>query len=140
LDQHKAQTSYPHYTTQVGRHFFILGLSVSKFASDVGISRFKARAVLNDPDTIPRPELIPKIEQALLLPDGFFCRGMATRGGLYGTALTKRRLLWHKERWNAAVHFFDAHGLDPDRSDNRKLNKVLALIEKQIEEQNGGEQ
>jgi hypothetical protein len=140
LDQYAAQIDYPHYSSQVRRQFDILNLSISEFAQRVGISRFRAQALLSAPNIVPRPELLPKIEGALLLPEGFFKRGRASKGSLYGTDLTKARLFWHRDRWGAAANFFASHQLDPDRNDYRKLDKVLALIEKGIEEQKGGAQ
>lgn len=140
LDQHEAQTSFPYYTDQVQRQFSILGLSISDFAKTLGITRFQARAILSDPETVPRTEYLQKIERALLLPKDFFSRGRGPHGepAPYGRALTRRRLMWHKDRWQAAVHFFNALELDPDRADYRKLNRALSLIEREIEEKNGG--
>jgi hypothetical protein len=130
-DQHDARKTFPEYSNQIEHHFSLLRLSLKEFARRVNLSRIEAWAMLNNPDIIPRPELIPLIEDALLLPRGYFVRGKALDGLSYGRKLTKARFKWHQERWSS--HVFLLQLPDVDRESPQRLAEILHNLETQIE-------
>ncbi len=137
MNPQKAMASFPYYQAEIRRQFLLLKLSSNEFAKRVGISHRKAKALVNNPDIIPRPELIPLIEAALLLPCDFFELGRDRNGSRYGYEMTKRRLVHHRDRSQAAAHLLKAHKIDNIPGANRqKLYTVLRLIEQEIEAEN----
>jgi hypothetical protein len=131
LRQQDARNDFPEYPSQVQRHFYLLRLSLKHLSHRLNISHIEAWAILNSPDIIPRPELIPLIEDALLLPRGYFTRGKAADGSKYGRELTKARLKWHQERWGARVFLLQPPNLE--RGTSQRLAKILHDLESQLE-------
>jgi len=126
LDQSSGKRALEHYTRCLPEQLALLGLSTREFSRRASLPIWTAWGLRRTPDVVPRPDLWPQIEQALLLPEGFFHRGRAADGSRYGK-FTRLRLQWFADQGLVDVHVFTGSYSLP--REPRKLSNLLRRVE-----------
>ena len=103
-EQAAARVQLPYYSEAISNHPKILGISVEEFAKNAQISEWDAKALMQNPDVKPRPDLWEPIEKALLLPSGYLYRGTARDGSMYGSECSIARLDWLREKGLGSIY------------------------------------
>ena len=91
-DQGKATIESPYYHETIRADARRLRVSPAGLAKAADIPLVVARYFLDNPETVPRPDLLGRFETAFLLPNSYF-----RRGGPYGDQMTLARLLKYRE-------------------------------------------
>jgi len=126
-DQVGAAREVPSYPTTVETDVRRLQISPGELRRKAGIPWLVAWHFLRNPHIIPRPDLWPYFEDALLLPRGFFTG--KTRGS-YGEQCTQDRLVRYSQLdlckgWTLQKIL--------NKSDHKARASLLALIQRELD-------